>query len=306
MNKDLISLPMSRTWRDIPQHVRPRAMSPEGRRRMTVGLVRAGAGIMAAVVCAWVAWELALVVRNQPGGILASANAHPVRPPILLTDGVLDNRWLARTLSLPKGSTLMSLDMIRLRERVLANGQIASAALVKHFPDTLEVRISERAPVGRILAQVGKDAPRTLLVARDGVVFEGWGFDGAMLESLPYLGGIKLIRQGGGFAPLSGIAPAVELMAMAKLEADTLYQSWKAIDLSRLSSDGEIEVLARDGMRAIFSANGSYLRQLARLNLLCAAAAGDPTRTLRVIDLALGSDVPVTYGPPNPAVSASH
>ena len=66
MSKDTFSLPETRTWRDIPQQVRPRAMSNEGRRRLTIGALRATVGAAVAGAVAWGAWETAEVLRESP------------------------------------------------------------------------------------------------------------------------------------------------------------------------------------------------------------------------------------------------
>ena len=72
--------------------------------------------------------------------------------------------------------------------------------------------------------------------------------------------------------------------------------------MARLASDGEIEVRTRDGMRVVFGTREDYLRQIARLDLLVDDST-DPTRPLREVNLALGSQVPVAYGKAAPALS---
>jgi len=94
------------------------------------------------------------------------------------------------------------------------------------------------------------------------------------------------------------MVPAADLIAMAKLEADGLYRSWQVVSLGRVAADGLIEVRTREGMKVIFSTAGDYLRQLARLDLVLDTAAHDPTRSVHEVNLALGSQVPVRFGPP--------
>jgi hypothetical protein len=67
MSKDTIVLPDTRSWRDIPQHVKPRAMSREGRRRLTMGTVRAVIGVAVAGAVCWVGWGVSAVLREGPG-----------------------------------------------------------------------------------------------------------------------------------------------------------------------------------------------------------------------------------------------
>jgi hypothetical protein len=54
-------------------------------------------------------------------------------------------------------------------------------------------------------------------------------------------------------------------------------------------------VRTRDGMKVVFGSREDYLRQIARLDLLVDSNT-DPTRPIRTVNLALGSQVPVTYG----------
>ena len=54
-------------------------------------------------------------------------------------------------------------------------------------------------------------------------------------------------------------------------------------------------------MRVVFGTNEDYLRQIARLDLLIDASS-DPTRPLREVNLALGSQVPVAYGTAAPTL----
>ncbi len=303
MNKAPAALPRSRSWRDIPQQVRPRAMSPEGRRRVALAVLRGLAGAATVALAGWLAWQVAALMRPAPGGVLAEGRARPLRPPVLVTNGVLTNAWLGRTLALPSGATLMSLDLFRLRARLLAEGQVSAATVERNPPDGLTVRITERSPVARLMAQVGREEPRPWFVARDGMVFAGTGFDPALVATIPWLDGVRLARRGAGFAPIPGMAAAADLLALAQLEADPLYRTWRVVSLARVESDGLLEVRTRDGLSILFSTTGDYLRQLARLDLLVAAAKADPLHPLREVNLALGSQVPVRFGTAAPALS---
>ncbi len=304
MSKDTHILPETRSWREIPQQVRPRAMSGEGRRRLTMAVVRALMGACAVALVSWGAWEMAAVLRESPESMPDAANADKVRSLVLVTDGVLDKNWLAKTLALPPNATLMGLDLENLRQKALADSQVATAAVVRNFPDTLTVRISERSPVARMMAQSGGEVPKAFMVSRDGVVFAGTGFDPGMVETLPWLDGVRLTRSGKSLAPIEGMKTVSDLLASAKLEAEGLYRTWQVISLARLAADGEIEVHTRDGMKVIFGTREDYLRQIARLDLLVGEST-DPTRPLRTVNLALGSQVPVAYGTASPVLGGA-
>ncbi len=264
-----------------------------------MGSMRAAIGAAVIAGVCWGAWEVAAVLRDSPDSMPEAAKSDRVRSLVLVTDGVLDKTWLAKTLSIAPDATLMGLDLNQLRQKVLSDPQVSSAAIVRNFPDALTVRISERSPVARLMAQAEGSAPSMLLVSRDGVAFSGTGFDPAMVETLPWVDGIKVTRVGKGLAPIEGMRAVSDLLASAKLEAENLYRTWRVISLARLSTDGEIEVHTRDGMKITFGTKEDYLRQIARLDLLV-DASGDPTRPLREVNLALGAQVPVAYGKASP------
>jgi cell division protein FtsQ len=302
MTKETIVLQDTRSWRDIPQQVKPRAMSREGRRRLAMGTVRAVLGVAVAAAVCWVGVGVTTVLREGPETILGSAKSERVRNLVLVTDGVLDRTWLARTLAIPANATLMGLDLDRLRAKVTSDPQVASASVSRNFPDTLTVRVSERSPVVRLSAQPGADAARTLLVSRDGIAFDGTGFDPAMVASLPWIEGVPVARSGASITPIAGMSEVSDLLASAKLEAESLYRTWQVISIERLATDGEIEVRTKDGLKVVFGTNENFLRQIARLDLLMDSAT-DPTRPLRQVDLSLGSQVPVAYGTAAPMLS---
>jgi len=216
-----------------------------------------------------------------------------MQPPELRTshEGVLDNAWLARTLALPPGASLMELDLERLRERVLADAQIVTATITRNFPDKLIVSVTERAPVARVRVE-NDPAPRDLLVARDGVSFAGYGFDRAVLESLPWLGGISLVPEGRGFKPVAGMATVAQLLADAQFAAAHLYSSWQVVSLARLESDREIEITTKDGSTIVFGATGDYYLQLLRLDAIAQRLERLPGARAR-INLSLGREAPV-------------
>jgi len=296
MTSPEISTPHTPSGRDIPQQVKPGAMSREGRRRLAVAGWRS-AGVMAVMVAvAWGGWEVAAALRKNPAAMPQAAKAVPVRNFSLKTnpDGVLDATWLKLTLALPKGVSLMELDLQQLRARLLADGQVGMASVTLNFPDTLEARIAERSPVARLRAQLGSGDEHTLLVARDGVVFEGTGFDAERLDALPWLAGAKLSRTGGRFAPIAGMNLVADLLAQARLNTESLLASWQIISLERLASDREIEVRTKPGTVVVFGADGDFAVQLAKLDYQWEALAKLPAPPTK-IDLSLGREVPVMF-----------
>ena len=302
MSKDLVNAPIARSWRDIPQPVKPRTMSREGRWRLTKAGLRAAGAVTVIGVLAWGGWMVTGVLQENPGQMPAAAKAVPVSQLALTTDGVLDRAWLAHELALPKNASLMELDLQKLRARLLADGQVSAATLTRSFPATLEVQLAERSPVARLKS----DSGAVLLVARDGVTFEGAGFDRAMVELLPWLDGFRLARTEDrkGFKPIEGMGNVAELLAKVRLEADHLYRSWMIVSLARLQSDGLLEVRTKEGSVIVFGGNGDFFRQIARLDFILEKRLGTGASRPANIDLSLGGDVPVSDISPTGAAEA--
>jgi cell division protein FtsQ len=270
-------------------------MSPGGRWRAARAGLRTAFGLALLGALGWSGWWLYGALQDNPRRIPAAVRAIPVKPPELETDGVLDRGWLDRTLRLRPGASLMELDLDALRLRLLADGKVLTASVTRRFPDRLLVRLTERTPVARVMAELD-GSTRPLLVARDGVVFAGEGHDLPTFDSLPWLDGIALVRRGTRFQPIPGMGLAAELLAKAQLEAEHLYRTWHVVSLARLESDREIEVRTPSGATIVFGADADFFIQLARLDFVWARLNGQPGTGLR-IDLSLGREVPVMLDP---------
>jgi cell division protein FtsQ len=217
-----------------------------------------------------------------------------MKPPELVTDGTLDNAWLERTLQLPRGATLQGLDLLKLRGRLLADGQVLTANLTVHLPDRLEARITERTPIARVMVEAAGEQ-RAFVVARDGVIFGGLGYGDDIIQTLPWLDGVTITRMGETFRPIAGMDVASELLAKARLEAEHLYRTWHVVSLARLQADREIEVRTRapHEVTIVFGASEDFFRQLARLDYTWEKLTSAAAVRARV-DLSLGRDVLVT------------
>jgi cell division septal protein FtsQ len=303
-------LPITRSWRDIPQEVKSRSMSRSGRRRHALALVKmiGGAGLAGGLV--WGAVELVTTIELNPKEIAQAAQSVPVKNLELVSDqGALDRAWLASTLALPKGATLMELDLTKLQAKILANSQVRTAVLTKAFPDKLTVAIVERTPIARLKAQLHPGELRDYLVARDGMLFDGIGYDEDQRATLPWLdlGDAKLTRRGEGFAPIEGMAVVADLLAKAKAEAEHLYRTFLVVSVARLATDDEIEVRTSEMTQVIFTTRDDFFRQLAKLDRVRDEFRPTPEMPLAKVDLSLGQ-FPVVAGPvpvPLPAANTA-
>ncbi|MCX6954982.1 MAG: FtsQ-type POTRA domain-containing protein [Verrucomicrobia bacterium] len=295
MSQDLVNAPTARSWRDIPQPVKPRAMSRGGKWRLTTSVMRGTAAVTVLGLTAWGVWEVIRVLQEDPTTMPAAAKTVAVKNLELRTDGVLGNDWLARTLALPKHTSLTELDLQVMRTRLLASGQVNAAWLTKYFPDTLKVQVAERTPVVRVMAEL-RGRQVALLVARDGVVFEGHGYEAALLDSLPWLDGVKLTFNGERYEPVADMALVADLLSRAQVDAPHLYRTWNVVSLARLKSDAEVQVRTKPGTTVVFAANADFFQQIARLDYQWDLFGKEPVPPVK-IDLSLGNEVLVAFQP---------
>ena len=179
-----------------------------------------------------------------------------------------------------------------LRARLLADQQVLTASITRHFPDRLKVQITERMPIARVRIELG-GVRRDMLVARDGIVFAGSGHDPAMRASLPWLDGVALSREGLGFRANAELEIVARLLSTAQFSAPHLYPSWLSVSLARLAADRELEVTTKKGVTIVFSAKGEFFLQLAKLDYMIERLAR-VTESRARIDLSLGREVPLT------------
>jgi cell division septal protein FtsQ len=252
--------PASRTWRDIPQQVKSRSMSREGRRRVAFTVLHRGTVAVLLAGAAAGTLVLARTWTNNPGWFAAAADLAPVGRLVLETDGRLTDSWLRGVLALPANTTLVEVDVNALQARLLAHRQVAAASVAKVFPSTLAIRLTERLGVLRV------PGDGNLLVGRDGLVFPAIGYEADQLAAMPLLlpDETEGPRQAGD--AVRGMAVIADLLARVRDIAPELCRNWEAVDLSRLELDGLIEVRSADIPRIIFSTEYDFSDQLAWLD----------------------------------------
>lgn len=296
MSEENPNTPTGRSWRTIRQEVTPRAMSARGRRRQQLAWFK---GIALTVLVGGSTWGLVAIFNaweSDRAALASAVKSEPVREIVLVTDGVLTREWVAQTLALPRQVTLMALDLAAQREKLMAHGQVRVAVLTRSFPDTLVVTLQERTPVARLQVDDGRGQPQQLLVAKDGVVYDGANYDKAMVAGLPWLAGFSLRRSAaGGYEPIPGLDQVAELLTTAQIQAPHLYREWLIVSLARLRENHELVVKAQDIPEIVFSTRDDYFRQLAQLDYIIDATRaqlGDEP-ALQSVNLALGPQVPV-------------
>ncbi len=292
--------PTTRTWRDIPQPVAPRmrTLGREGKKRLAMAIGNIVGLVLVLGGFGWGIFEVIVLWETNPTRITAPTKGVPVRDFAVRTDGVLDKEWVARTLLLPKDTGLMELDLVDLKRRLEESGQVSKAVIERRFPDVLVVTLQERTPVARVMARIGNAAPVSFMIARDGMVYSGFGYDKGMSEELPFIDGVKLVREGSGFARISGMEAVADLLGTAQASAPALYRSFKVVSLARFALDRTLTVKSTEVEVITFgSSEDSFYRQLARLDyILEETRQQNIAGQIKSVNLAIGDkQVPISF-----------
>jgi hypothetical protein len=283
-----------RSWRTIRQEVSSPAMSRRGRRRRQLAWLKVSGLVCLLGAGAWGVSALVHEWSTDRAGLAQAVRSEPVKEIALITDGVLTKKWVTDLLALPKGASLMALDLAALRDKFTPHGQVRHVVLTRSFPDTLVVNIQERTPVARIQASEGFGQTRQLLVARDGTVYTGLNYESQLMASLPWLDGVRLVKtKDGGFAPIAGMVDVSSLLSTAQLQAPHLYRSWMVVSLARLEAADEIEVKAQYVPRIVFSRKRDFFKQIAQLDYVIDATHALDDPQLQSVNLTLEGQVPV-------------
>lgn len=294
------NFPTARSWRDIPQEVKPRAMSRSGRKRYSLGIAKLVSGILFIGASALGAIALVNAYENHPRQIAEATQSGPLRTLTLNTDGVLTREWVEQTLGIPRNTTLMELDLGLLQEKLLSSGQVRIAMVSKGFPDTLNISLTERSPVARLKVPGRDGVPTIVYVARDGVIFEASCLKSSFVDELPWLvEGIRLVRgQDGRISPIPGMEVVSDLLTKARYEGGQLYSLLRYISLEGYERDGQIEARSERCRGLVFSARDDFFRQLAYLDFMVDQLKPSAESPLERVDLSLGQSVPVTLPKP--------
>ncbi len=283
------------SWRAISQSARQVKVSRIAKQRYFRLVCRSFAACLLLVALGATVWGAFRVVEEGSKKITSIIPSSPVETVDVSTDGVISETWVLDRIDLPAGQPLMDVDIHALKEDLERHRQIRRAVVSRRLPDRLVITLEERIPMLRMAARDSEGRRLNLLVAEDGTIYQGVGYNRAFLGSLPYISGVQVRREGGGFRRLEGMEPVADLLALARSEAPNLYASWEVVScadlpLIKIRSDEITEIVFR---------NEDFVEQIKRLQALLLhkqrEMSGMPYGR---VDLSLGrdADVPVSAG----------
>ncbi len=238
-------------------------------------------------------WGAYRVVAEGSKTITSLIPSSPVETIEFVTDGVIPNQWVIDRIGLPADKPLMEVDIHAIKEDLERHSQVSRAVVSRRLPNKLHIRINERMPMMRLAARDRDSRRINLLVAEDGVVYQGVGYSRTLVSSLPYVSGVELRRDGGAFRPLDGLEPVAELLSLARSEAPEVYTSWKVVSCEDLPL---IRIQSEKISEIVFF-HEDFGEQVGRLrSILLYQNREGGGMPLHRADLSLGrdADVPVT------------
>ena len=221
----------SSSWRDIQQgNRRKKTTTKVARQRRLVILFRAALGILllAAIGTGILGIRYFSRMTEEPPEAKALMQAELV----FKTDGVLGEDWFMARFGDVLRADVRQIEVGSVKANLEQEGQVSSATVTVSLPSRLIVGIQEREPILRLRISGEDGNPKVLLLARDGILYEGSGYPLDTLRRLPGAAGIKVRRMEQGYAPIEGIDAVARLLDYAKESLPAVYRHWRIIDLS--------------------------------------------------------------------------
>lgn len=281
------------SWRAIDQVASKRSSTPVARRRKLIKILKISCfsflllGVLSFVGYGIYGWA------TKSSKIHFSLFSLPLKGVTFKTDGVLTEEWLNERLKLAKDTTLMELDIFKIKKDLEKEGQVRSAVVERKFPDTLMIRIEEYEPILRVAVKETGEAPKVLLVSPEGIVYDGKGYPRITLKHLPYLDGIHLHRNSHSFEPIPGMELVAELLKQARLQKPHLYADWKIVSCQRFDQREEavwsVIKIRTNTLGEIIFRPSQFDDQLDKLDYIFQDATENHLR-IRRVDLSLGNE----------------
>ena len=291
----------SQSWRELVGSRRSRVNSFAASRRRWMRWVKLVGALLLLVLIPVGLVQLVRILNQDTKKAVMSVTVNPLESILFLTDGVLTDSWLEAMIGPLKGLPIMEIDIFAIKQKLEENTQVRSASVERIFPSDLRIEIVERKPVLRLMTAGADGKHRLRLVARDGVVYRGFGYSGEALKRMPYLYPYR--HPDGSYLPLRGIKPVVELLDVVSSTQPQLFETWQVVSLQYFNGNTElpgqvIEVRSKNVPQIVFGASKDFALQLDRLAYILDYFKKNGEPALKRIDLSLrgGAAVQLSSG----------
>ncbi len=281
----------SKSWKDIDQDVKAKSMSSTAFKRRLLARCRRVGYCVAALVAAFFAGKLLLMTEDVSAALTKAGRALPIKVVEVESDA-LSRDWIMSYLGVDReGLNLLEVNLKALKVQLLELPQVASVDVARRLPDTLFISVVERDPIAKILVEDVERGRVTLLVDREGVVYEGTGYDAKRIKSLPFLDGFSLKRLERGFERVEGMDLVDRLLSEAREIAPHIFQTWKVVSLGELP---KLIVKSNFAREIVFEPRAvDYRKQLSELDYIIDYHKSRSYRSIAKVDLTMNSQVPV-------------
>ena len=291
--------PLTRSWRQIEQSAQRQIVTVLARKRRIYSLLRFAGISLGLVVLIFAAGYGTYLFNTRSRNVRLVLPGEPLRETVFQSDGVLTRKWFSSEFPLNPDTSLMELDIFDLKTRLESSGQIREATVTRRFPDRLEVRIEERVPILRARVGEAGGETREVLISNRGAVYTGSGYAKTRIDQLPYLGGVRFVRNASGIRPLEGIDTVARLLSAARSRFPGIYATWKVVSCEDFSGDTSApnaSILVKGPrVKEIVFAPERFDEQLFQLDRVLEYSADRRIKVLKRVDLSLGEQVAVQY-----------
>lgn len=280
----------SQSWRELVGSRRSRINSSAARKRRWMRWIKLSGVLLILILIPAGIFQLLRIMAQDTKQAVMSVTVNQLESILFLTDGVLTDSWLEATIGPQRGLPIMEIDIFALKQKLEETKQVKSASVERIFPSDLRIELVERKPVLRLIT-VNSDGTRRLrLIARDGVVYRGFGYSRDTLNQLPYLHPYQ--HSDGSYLPLRGIKPVVGLLDLVSSMQPELYGTWQVVSLQYFNGNTElpgqvIEVRSKNVPKIVFGASKDFALQLDRLAYILDYFKKNGEPALKRIDLSL-------------------
>ena len=248
------------SWRHLQQgKKRGKATTKVARQRRLVIIFRAALALLlvVATVTSLIAFRyFAGQLREEPASIpFGSIEVD------FSSDGVLTRHWFSGSFPDIIKSDIRDVDVQDLTSRLQQKGQVRQAQVAVQLPSLLKVELQERQPMLRMRLRDSSGLPMTLLVARDGHIYQGSNYPESTLYNLPGGTGLRVKQDDSGYLPIAGREPVAELLDVARKNLPAAVAHWRIIDLTDWNPDVDyrpslLKVISTHIDEIIFSTSG--------------------------------------------------
>lgn len=214
------------------------------------------------------------------------------------TDGVLDERWLSQELAFKGKQQLMDINIFEIKNQLERFAQVNQAEVIRVFPDSLRIELSEAKPLFKIKLQSSEGSTELHLVSKSGTIYKGQGYAESTISALPYLNPFR--HSDKKIQPIQGLDHVADLLNA--LETSKLSQRIRLHSVSLESFSGDLDMPGQiiqisSGLipEIVFSVNQEFSKQIARLNYIISYLNGRGNPDVERVDLSLRASAAVQF-----------